>query len=285
MANTRSSAAKAAAAAAAAAALSFKFPSHTVVAVFVGNLAITVLLFLALMQGIDGLPNSYPPFMRQVMLAMGGTLIGWYLLVHILTPLGVLPGLAGAVFCTAAVGVAGVAPLIFLPTYRDIVHETPQQWLIGLQTVRAMGYLLLSLFDSGLLPASYALPVGWGDFVTGISAPLMIHLFASKNPRARELGLLWNGICLAELFMSWTCGVLLLDSFVETRNAQKLSNSYLWLTVFLLPRFTVPMLMLAHGYSIWKLWTEKEERIMIWHEEEDDDEAQGMYGTEDEAGP
>ena len=44
---------------------------------------------------------------------------------------------------------------------------------------------------------------------------------------------------------------------------------YLWYSVHLLPRFTLPLLSLIHGYSLWKLHTEKEQVAMKWDEEED----------------
>lgn len=245
------------------------FPYHTAIGVFSGNFVLSLLCFLTFLQGIDGVPNLYPPSMRKTVTILASSLFGFFLIIHIFTPAGLLPGIIGVSVPFVILAIAGTLPLFLFPPFRNVVQNTPQSYLIGIHTIRCMSYLFLPLFDLGYLPGSYVIPVGWGDTLFGLSAPVMAHVFASTNvPHLKKIGIGWNVVGLVEILMSLACGGAFLDNFLARRMAQNLPVRYLWYTVLLVPRFTYPLLSLMHGYSIWKLFTEKDKPAMIWQDGE-----------------
>ena len=185
--------------------------------------------FGSLMHGVDALPNMDPPTMRKITVLLMGLLAGMYCFTHLFVPLGLLPGVIGIIVPWLLIIACGVAPLPLFPMYREIVHETPQSWLIGIQTLRLVGYLCLPLLDLQLLPSNYAIPVGWGSTLTGLSAPLVAHAFATSARHARQLGVTWNVVCLLETAIHLVCDVMLLESFTARQVVEGYPTRYTYL--------------------------------------------------------
>ena len=77
-------------------------------------------------------------------------------------------------------------------TLRRAVDALPVHWVIGMQVYRLGGLGFLLLYREGLLPASFAYPIGLVDVVVGASAALVAHMFARHRPYARAAGIVWN---------------------------------------------------------------------------------------------
>lgn len=258
------------------------FPVHTAVAAFLLNLALSVLIFLAFTVALDALPNlSEPQLQQQMILISGGALFGWYLFVHVFTISGLLPGFIGVVIVSLLPWLAGSIPLAVLPIARDVVRHTPQTWLIGAHALRTGAFLFLTLFDAGLLPGGFAVPAGWGGVIVGVLAMVVAHAFGTSSAYRRDLGVGFNILGLLDFVLSLSLGGGLLPGFAAARTQQGQSVSYLWYTVAPVLRYTMPLLVLLHGYSLWKLFTEKDQPFMLWQDEEDEQEATaGVYEIE-----
>src|SRR5512142_971264 len=69
---------------------------------------------------------------------------------------------------------------------RALNAATPPEWLIRIQVYRVGGLMFLYPFLAfGLLPASFAVPAGVGDFLTGVAAPFVAAAVARGRPGAR----------------------------------------------------------------------------------------------------
>jgi hypothetical protein len=76
---------------------------------------------------------------------------------------------------------------------RAINTSTPSAWLIAIQTYRAAGIMFVYPFLSyGILPAGFAYPAGFGDFLTGIFAPIVASMVARNRPYALRWAVAWN---------------------------------------------------------------------------------------------
>ncbi len=80
------------------------------------------------------------------------------------------------------------------PNLRAIVENVPQDRLIGIQTIRLMGFAFLLLLAQSLLPKVFALPAGLGDMFVGVEAIYVARLYARRAGTASTMGLLWNVI-------------------------------------------------------------------------------------------
>lgn len=258
------------------------FPVHTAVATFLLNLGLAILVFLAFTVALDALPNlSEPALQQHLILISGGVLLGWYLFVHVFTISGLLPAFLGVALVALVPWLAGSAPLAALPVAREVLRHTPQTWLIGAHAVRVAAFLFLSLFDVGLLPGGFAVPAGWGGLIIGVLAMVVAHAFGTSSAYRRDLGVGFNVLGLLDLVISLSLGAGLLPFFTTERQQRGEPVSYLWYTVAPALRFTMPLLVLLHGYSLWKLFTEKDQPFMLWQDEEDETEAAaGVYEIE-----
>jgi len=154
-------------------------------------------------------------------------------------------------------GLAALLPLIaFLIWYsassgfREFLLSLNPRTLTFVQSWRVAGYVFLVLQAYNLLPASFALPAGWGDIAIGVTAPLAATYLAT-NVRRRTSFALWNVLGMLDLVMAVTLGVLssnstfgiLAPGSVTTRIMSELPLS-------LLPSFAVPLLFIFHIIAI-----------------------------------
>jgi hypothetical protein len=128
----------------------------------------------------------------------------------------------------------------------------PQTWLVGIQTIRVGGFLLLALLDMKLLPAEFALPAGIGDMTVGLLALGVLYLLTQRKPYARALAMGWNGLGLLDFAVAFTTGRLYNTPFAAEVAAS--GGSVLYLNyVFIIPAVAVPLFALLHLYSLFQL--------------------------------
>jgi hypothetical protein len=145
---------------------------------------------------------------------------------------------------------------------RKTIDATPPQWMIGVQTYRILGTVFLVLFAQGGLPGVFALPAGIGDFLVGITAPLVAYLTITKHPWSRGLALLWNMIGITDLVLAVALGFL---SSPGPFHLLSLNNPNVLITSFplvLIPAFAVPLSMLLHLLSLRWLVNSKPPRLI-----------------------
>lgn len=149
-----------------------------------------------------------------------------------------------------ALGLSAVLPVVVfvicwtrLEVFRAFTHSLSPRALLWAQTWRVGGILFLILHSRAQLPASFALPAGWGDIAVGVTAPL-VALAMDRLPR--KLFIAWNLVGIADLALAITLGVLssagplgILAHGVTTRPMSLFPLS-------LIPTFAVPLLAIFH---------------------------------------
>jgi hypothetical protein len=87
-----------------------------------------------------------------------------------------------------------IALVLFLAVgpFRRTLDAVPHAWLVGAQVGRVMGFLVLSLGLSGILPMAFAGPAGWGDAITGMAAPFVAYALHRRTPGAALAAWAWN---------------------------------------------------------------------------------------------
>jgi len=133
-----------------------------------------------------------------------------------------------------------IAVLFASTTMRNINAAMPPAWLIWVQTYRMAGLMFLYPFlYYGILPAGFAVPAGVGDFLIGVSAPLVGLAVARRRAHAFAWATAWNVFGVLDLIVAPTAAVL---SQAQVIGLYPLS---------LVPLFIGPPLgILAHVYSL-----------------------------------
>ena len=156
------------------------------------------------------------------------------------------------------IGAASLVPFIlgylafrYSKTFRQVMFNIPQTWMIGLQAYRVLGGIVfLILYGQGVMPGVFALPAGIGDTLTGGSAILVAYFCYKQTPWSRKVAILWNWVALVEMLMLVPLGILSSPSRVQLLALE--APNFLtttWPTV-LAPTFHVPLGLLMHLYSL-----------------------------------
>jgi hypothetical protein len=180
-------------------------------------------------------------------------LTAWFATVATLAQTGALNNLT-VIGLWAALPIAIAVLLLFQPSYRRIVDGIPQHWLIGVHTLRNIGFIFLVLADMHLLPDDFAAPAGYGDVLVGLLAPSVAYLYFLGKPYARGLALGWNALGLLDLISAVSLGIRI--DWVGSSPAPEVTN-----LVLLIPLFAVPIFASLHLYSILGLLRPKAEEV------------------------
>lgn len=222
----------------------------------VGSLAVIAALVFATGLGLKraGWPDG------ERWKAIGGVaalLLAWFVV-------AVVPSRAG--FYHAAVpgvprilyGLLGPAGLVFLlfwswPLLRRAIEVVPQEWIVGVQFYRVLGVVFLVLYAMGQLPGAFALPAGLGDIAVGLAAPA-VGLAYARSPREQAGRLrVWNFLGLLDLVVAVTTGFLTSPSRFQMLSLDKPNELVSAFPLVLIPVFLVPLSVLLHFASLWKL--------------------------------
>jgi hypothetical protein len=133
---------------------------------------------------------------------------------------------------------AGYA-LLLSGTFRAIIGNIPQHWLIGIQTFRILGGVFLVRYFQRALPGVFAIPAGVGDVLTGLFAPLVAYWWVAGKPYARTAAIAWNLFGMADLVNAVVLGTL-------TRGG----GGGIVFPIVLIPIYAVPRAFLVHSYSL-----------------------------------
>ena len=133
-----------------------------------------------------------------------------------------------------------------------IIAAVPQQWLVGVQSFRALGAIFLILSATGTLPRLFALPAGLGDTVIGLSAPVVGLAYARAPHKATGLVAAWNVLGLLDLIDALGLGFLTAPSRYALE-VQPTSDLMTVLPLVLIPVYLVPLFFVLHLASLAKL--------------------------------
>ncbi|MCK6627890.1 MAG: hypothetical protein L6R45_22270 [Anaerolineae bacterium] len=200
---------------------------------------------------------------------VGLVLFGWLFVVmslgmsdffHAFRGHPLFPPVPNIVFGTILL-IAGISLLFFSPTFRKVIDATPQHWMINIQVFRILGCIFLILSTQQILPSVFAIQAGWGDFLTGLAAPIVAYLYFSKKPWSNWMVLVWNLFGLGDLMLALTLGFL-----TSPGQFQRLAIDFPFtefgqmgaFPLILIPAYLVPFFILLHIYSLRQLFKE-------WH--------------------
>jgi hypothetical protein len=129
--------------------------------------------------------------------------------------------------------------LLLSRTFREIIANILQHWLIGIQTFRILGGVFVIRYFQGELPAVFAIPAGVGDVLTGIFAPLVAYWWFAGKPYARSAAIAWNLFGMADLVNAVTIGWFTGGG-----------DGGIVFPIVLIPIYAVPRAFLVHSYSL-----------------------------------
>ncbi|MDP3764077.1 MAG: hypothetical protein Q8Q95_00445 [bacterium] len=135
-------------------------------------------------------------------------------------------------------------------TFRKIVDNISQPWLIGVQMTRMMGVMFLALYARGLMPAEFAIPAGVGDVIVGTTAPLVAVMLFLNRPGAKKIAIVWNIVGFAELVLAIGLGFLTSPTPYQTLALDRPNNFLFEFPLALIPTFAVPLSLLLHIFSL-----------------------------------
>jgi hypothetical protein len=198
----------------------------------------STLYWIGLYVGIRALPGDNSRRLRWIVgsaIVLVVWLVGVMLLAANDTFRNDAPRIPAALMMTLAAGYL----LLLSPTFRAIIGNTPQHWLIGIQTFRILGGVFLVRYFQGELPAVFAIPAGVGDVLTGVLAPFVAYWWFTGKPYARAAAIAWNLFGMADLVNAVTLGALTGGG-----------GGGIVFPIVLIPVYAVPRALLVHSYSL-----------------------------------
>jgi hypothetical protein len=142
------------------------------------------------------------------------------------------------------------------PSLRAIVESVPQEHLIGMQTIRLMGFAFLLLLAQSLLPKIFALPAGLGDMFVGLEAIFVARLYARHAGSASTMGLLWNVTGIADFAVALAIGFLASTTPFQLIHVNPSTDLVTVLPLTMVPVFGVPLFLILHALSMSRILSE-----------------------------
>jgi hypothetical protein len=145
------------------------------------------------------------------------TAIGLMVVVVVATGLGAFEYRFGSLISPLFIGYMTLVPLAayWAATSKHvgkIARAMPLHWLVGVQTLRMAGGLLLAEYAVGNLPAYFAFTVGGGDLLTGLLAPFVALWAYKKWSGWRAAVWVWQIFAIADLCHSAVAATLSADT-------------------------------------------------------------------------
>ena len=133
----------------------------------------------------------------------------------------------------------GILGLLLWKPLRQINAAMPTTWLIWVQIDRVAGFIFLVYLYYGILPASFAIPAAIGDFLTGVTAPIVARALARRQRHAVIWATAWNVFGILDMLIAPAAAFL-------SRAAVIAMYPLNLVPLFIGP----PISILAHVYSI-----------------------------------
>lgn len=122
-----------------------------------------------------------------------------------------------------------------------------------MQLYRVAGAIFLVAYAQGLMPGAFALPAGLGDVAVGLTAPLVAYVSARRGRSAHRLAVAWNLLGIADLVVAVTMGFLTSPSAFQQLALDQPNVLISRYPFVLIPTFAVPVSILLHLLSLWRL--------------------------------
>jgi hypothetical protein len=195
---------------------------------------------------------------RRFRFASGLYLLGWIVLAFWLGSNGVLQATATRGFPALATVLAlltiiGAWLLYRSSTLKTVVAAIPLPWLVGVQLYRVVGLLFLALYGLGLMPGEFAIPAGWGDAATGLTAPVIGYLLYRGYRWSCLAALGWNVVGILDLVVAVATGFLSSPGPFQTLAPDNPNALITAFPLVLVPLYAVPMSILLHLAALKRL--------------------------------
>lgn len=136
---------------------------------------------------------------------------------------------------------------------RRVLDAVPQEWIVGIQLYRALGFTFFVLYAAGQLPALFAWPAGAGDIAVGLLAPVVGRLYAQAPLARAGLVRAWNIFGILDLVVAVGTGFMTAPSAIAPIAVVPSSEAMTQLPMVLIPAFLVPLSIVLHIASLVKL--------------------------------
>lgn len=147
----------------------------------------------------------------------------------------------------------GVPTLVLLLGYflsrpfRAFAHLLDLRLITGLHAWRIVAVDFLVECGRGRLPATFSMPAGFGDIITGVGAMVFVYLMSKKAPVSRKRFVAWNIFGLVDLITAVSLGILHSESaFGILRGAGVSTALMAEFPRAIIPAFLVPLFILLH---------------------------------------
>ncbi len=139
------------------------------------------------------------------------------------------------------------------PALRTAIDNVPQEHLIGIQTVRLMGFAFLLLLAQSQLPSVFALPAGLGDMLVGVEAIFVTRLYTRRSTSAPAAALFLGVTGIADFVVALSIGFLASTTPLQLIHVNPSTDLITVAPLVLVPTFGVPLFIVLHAFSMGRI--------------------------------
>ena len=193
-------------------------------------------------------------------------LVGWFAVALVTAALGAYHASS---LKTPTIQYALLAPIVLgvilfwrWGLLRRVIEIIPNEWLVGVQLYRVLGATFLVLYATQYMPGFFALPAGIGDVIVGLFAPFAAAAYARGSDGVSATVRRWNFAGLTDLVVAVTTAFLSSPSQFQLVAFDRPNNLISMFPLVMIPAFLVPLSVLLHFASLYKLRNEGQARSL-----------------------
>jgi phage shock protein PspC (stress-responsive transcriptional regulator) len=225
------------------------FPTHVAVQIYL-LLGMTALAFAAVLTTGTAAAGCRPKSLAPTRWTLTPILAVWFLVIFGLAYVGwlrvdkamlpFLPNLPLVILLPVLLGVA----LLASPRFAALLDAVPVAWFAGHHVLRIFfGFVFLSLYEMGAIPAAFAFRGGYGDIISGALGGLAAYLSLARFPQTATRAALWVFTVVGLLDFA-----LVLYTGLSTITPDLPFVDFY--PFILIPGYAVPMFILTHIYAV-----------------------------------
>ncbi|MBB6610411.1 hypothetical protein H7F15_05115 [Pontibacter sp. Tf4] len=229
-----------------------------------GFISLTVICVVFLLLGTYITYNrmGYPANVATRKTAIAGAiLIGWLLIVSVLSLAGItrdFSGMPPKFFIVILIPLIAILILTFHPRFREFIKHVPYSWLLYIQTFRVLVELFLWWqFLDGLTPVQMTFEGRNLDILTGITAPVFAWICYGQGRKLHKLALAWNIAGLILLLNIVITAILSAPVPFRVFMNEPANTLIAEFPIVFLPAFLVPLAYSMHFFFFRKLYLQQ----------------------------
>jgi len=180
---------------------------YTLVTLSIGGLVLWSMVFLAIQR-----VQSFTPREKMTATIVSAVLLFGYFFVALLVA-GVFnffaaePNRFPRIPLGATVAIIIGIMVFRTPTFHKILNNMPITWLLAWVSIRLIGISFVVGYHQGKLPGIFAIPLGYGDVVFGVTAPVVAYWYAKQKTGYYPLAIIWSLLSVLDILVSGTIAV------------------------------------------------------------------------------